>query len=204
MFEAVYEAGTVEVDIKQLVENKLAYKLSDGSLYEQTDIVKIFTAQIDEAPVTFTVIRCGVANLSDTPSNWLKVNFLTWQPQSKAVTYYSPEWLTYYAVVSGSLKLKAYYADETTQVVTLGTLTAGKAYTANLQYAHIAGMLGAGYPTHFEVWAENNSGARLSFIQRYYYSEPRSEEEQWFQFENSLGGMDTVRCYGSTDFEGEH
>ena len=32
----------------------------------------------------------------------------------------------------------------------------------------------------------------------------RTEQEQWILFENSLGGLDTFRAYGTTTFSGEH
>ncbi len=198
------EDGRVTVDLKDIVENRLTFLLSHDGMYEQTGIVKTFTAEIDETTtVTFRVIRAGVADLQDTVSNWLRTNFLTWQHTNKRVTYYSPEWLTYYATQACDVKLKAYFPDDTVQNVNLGACEAGKAFTFNVQYARIAGLLGQTYPTHYDVWVESG-GNRLTYVQRYLYSEKLSEQEQWFVFENSLGGVDTVRAYGETDFTGEH
>ncbi|MDD4778849.1 MAG: hypothetical protein PHV53_11260, partial [Fermentimonas sp.] len=165
---------------------------------------KTYTATIDGVASTFKVIRSGVASLQDTPSNWLRGNFLTWQPQSKKVTYYSPEWLSYYAQEACNIMLKAYLPGDTVQNINLGACGVGKAFTFNLQYAFIAGKLGQKYPTHFDVWAENSTGDRLTYIQRYFYSEALSEQEQWFIFENTLGGLDTLRAYGDSDFSGSH
>lgn len=207
ILNATYEPGAdgrVMVDVKDIVENRLSFLLSTQNFYEQPNIVKTFTAIIDGATVSFKVIRAGVANLADTPTNWLAQNFLTWQPAQKQVTYYSPEWLTYYATDAATIKLKAYFPDDTEQNITVGSCEVGKAFTANLQYAVVAGLLGQKYPSYFEVWAENAAGNRLTYLQRYLYSEPKSELEQWFLFENSLGGIDTLRAYGDTDFEGAH
>ena len=54
------------------------------------------------------------------------------------------------------------------------------------------------------MWVEDVGGERLSYTQRYYASDMKSETEQWVLFENSLGGIDTFRAYGSTAFTGEH
>ncbi|MCS3110331.1 hypothetical protein NXU93_01565 [Bacteroides fragilis] len=83
-------------------------------------------------------------------------------------------------------------------------LLPGNAYTIPLQYAIVAGRLGHKLPAYYDVWIENNSSERLTYIQRYYASDMRSEQEQWILFENSLGGIDTFRAYGTTDFIGEH
>ncbi|HHU37433.1 MAG TPA: hypothetical protein GXZ47_09450 [Treponema sp.] len=207
LIESTYEpdsSGRIEIDVKDIIQSRLKYQIKGNAFYEQTEIVKQFTATIDSTTVNFKVIRCGVLDLADTPTNWLKGNFLTWQPQQKAITYYSPEWLTYYATEGCTIKLKAYFPESIVQNVTLGTCGSGRAFSFNLQYAHVAGLLGNKYPTHYDVWAETSAGARLSFIQRYYFSEVDSEQEQWFLFENSLGGLDTLRASGETDLESTH
>lgn len=207
LIETTYEPGSdnrVMIDVKDIVESRLSYRLKSDNFYEQPSIVKDFTATIDGTDVVFRVIRSGVAGLADMPTNFLRSNFLTWQPQKKAVTYYSPEWLTLYAVEACSIKLKAHFPDNTEQNVTLGSCSVGKAFTFNVQYAVVSGLLGQLYPDYYDVWAEKSDGTRLTYIQRYYFSDPLSEQEQWFLFENSLGGMDTIRAYGDTDFDGVH
>lgn len=207
LLDATYEPGSdgrVSIDVTDIVESRLSFLISYENFYTQSNIVKTFTVIIDGTETSFRAIRSGVANLSDTPANWLSGNFLTWQPVNKQVTYYSPEWITYYSPVTSVMKLKAYFNDGTNEVITLGSMTAGNAYTANVQYAVVSGLLGQLYPQHYEVYVESESGTRLSYIQRYLYSDIKSEQEQWFLFENSLGGLDTVRAYGDTDFSGEH
>lgn len=207
IFEASYDPGAngkVFIDVKDIVENRLSFELSHELFYEQLSLVKTFTATVDGADYSFKVIRSGVANLADTVSNWLTGNFLTWQPTKKYVTYYSPEWLTYFSTVASIIKLKAYLPDNTEQTVTIGSCEAGKAFTCNLQYAEIAGELNQKYPIYYDVWVEDADGFRLTYIQRYIYSDPKSELEQWFLFENSLGGIDTLRAAGDTDFEALH
>ncbi|MDD4437478.1 MAG: hypothetical protein PHS04_05520 [Tissierellia bacterium] len=207
LLSATYEPGMdgrATIDIKDIIGSRLNYIIKYDNIYEQTELVKSFTATIDGVTSAFKVIRSGVANLQDTPANWLKNNFLTWQPQNKYVTYNSPEWLTYYAQESCNIMLKAYLPGNTVQNVNLGACEPGKAFTFNLRYAFIAGKLNQQYPTYFDVWAETTAGIRLTYIQRYLYSDPKSEQEQWFMFENSLGGLDTVRASGNSDFTGRH
>lgn len=207
LLDATYEPGVdgrATIDVRDIVESRLSYLISHHDFYEQPSIAKSFTATIDGVAVSFKVIRTGVSNLADTPSNWLRGNFLTWQPTNKQVTYYSPEWLTYYAQEACNIMLKATFPDNTVQNINLGACGAGKAFTCNLQYAVISGLLGQVYPSYYDVWVESASGTRLTYVQRYLYSETRSEQEQWFMFENSLGGFDTVRAYGDTDFMANH
>ncbi len=207
LLEQSYEPGPdlmVRIDLKEVIEGQLSYNLDAGSLfYVQPNLAETFTAVIDGTEYNFRVVRGGVANLADTASNWLKLHFLTWQPRVKPVTYYSPEWLTYYAVEECTAKLKATYPDKSTKVISLGTCVAGHVTTMNLQYSVIAGKLGNTYPSYYEVWIER-SGTKLSESQVYAFSDPISDDEQWYLFENSLGGLDTFRATGTNSLNAEH
>lgn len=202
-----YEPGTdntVRIDLREEMKALLAFNLdASQNSWEQTALVEDFKAVIDGQAYTFRVVGGGVADLADTPANWLSQHFLTWQPRHKRVTYYSPEWLTFYATEARTLKLKATFADGSTKQLNLLTATAGKAYTQNLQYAYVAGLLGNTYPTYYEVWTESSGGNR-SESQFYLYEEAKSADEQWFLFTNSLGGIDTIRAYGVNKLAAEH
>ncbi|MFA7123987.1 MAG: hypothetical protein WC212_08110, partial [Candidatus Delongbacteria bacterium] len=208
LLEQIYDPGTagqVEIDVKDIVEANLSYILQEASaIYEQTAIVATFTAIIDAETVTFTVIRAGVDRFADTAANFLTANFLTWQQQIKKVTYYSPEFLSYYAVLDSVVKIEAHYADNTTEMLDFGTLLAGKAYTIPLQYALINSLLTKKLPSYYDVYIASADGVRYSYIQRFIGANKLSEDEQWFLFENTLGGIDTIRAYGQTEFTGEH
>lgn len=196
--------GVLEIDVKAIVFASLAYAINSGNSYVQSAIAADFIGEVDGASFAFRAVRGGVANLADTDSNWLRNHFLTWQPKIKPVTYYSPEWLTYYGVQEATIKLLATFDGGATQTLTLASVAAGTAVTVNVQYASIAGRLGNVYPTHYKVWAESTAGARLTDEQFYTYSEPLSDDEQWYLFENSLGGLDTFRAYGVNNFDGTH
>lgn len=196
--------GVLEIDVKAVVFASLAYAINSANSYVQSAIAADFVGEVDGASFAFRAVRGGVANLADTDSNWLRNHFLTWQPKIKPVTYYSPEWLTYYGVQEATIKLLATFDGGATQTLTLASVAAGTAVTVNVQYSSIAGRLGNVYPTHYKVWAESTAGARLTDEQFYTYSEPLSDDEQWYLFENSLGGLDTFRAYGVNNFDGTH
>ena len=203
-------SGSISINVRDIIHDRLSYTLKDvGEVYQQFSLVDNFTAIIDTTEVTFRVIRSGVDRLADTASNFLTQNFLTWQPSTKPVTYYSPEFLTYYAVVSCKAKMRAYFTDDSGSVIsqtdyTIANLLPNIAYTIPLQYSVVAGWLGHKLPAYYDVWIENSVNQRLTYIQRYYAEDMRTEQEQWVLFENSLGGLDTFRAYGNTTFNSEH
>ena len=205
----------ITVDVKDIILPLLAFELKDDSTpYVQENIMKAFSAEIYEVgdagnkkEFSFSVIRAGVDKLADSAENFLKNNFLTWQPQVKAVTYYSPEFLTYYAAEACAVKCKAYLwngTGYTESEITLAHLTEGCVYTIPVQYAIIAKALNQKTPSYYDVWVEKEGGDRLTYVQRYYASDMKSEEEEWFLFENSLGGVDCFRAYGNSENTAEH
>lgn len=212
LLSSVYTPGTdgyVTIDIRDIVESQLSFLLKDITTpYEQPDLAADFTAVIADKNITFRVLRCGVDRFSGSAETFLKANFLTWQPQVKKVTYYSPEYLTYYAVISSYVKVKAYFTDDegkvTEEVKQLATLGEKRAYTIPVQYAVIMALFESRLPPFYDVWVEDGSGSRLTYVQRYVAGNILSEQEQWILFENSLGGMDTFRAYGQLDFLAEH
>lgn len=198
------DGNLVEVDFRDVVESCLAFSFPDQDIFTQPTLARTFTVLFGAAQtVTFTAVRSGKAHLNESASSFLKGNFLTWQPTTKYVTYYSPEWLTYFAVESCSIVLKAYFSGGETQLIRLTSLSAGSCVTVNLQYAVVCGKLSNRRPMYYDVWAQGSSGARLTYIQRYMASAPQSPDESWYLFENSLGGLDSLRAYGSLDFAPE-
>lgn len=202
--------GDITINLRDIIHARLSYQLLEsGQVYEQSSLVSDFTAVINDTTLIFRVIRSGIDRLADSAANFLTQNFLTWQPSIKPVTYYSPEFLTYYATIPCMAKLRAYFTDTSGSVIsqtdyTVAEMLAGIAYTMPLQYSVVAGWVGHKLPAYYDVWVENLTGQRLTYIQRYYAEDMRTEQEQWILFENSLGGLDTFRAYGTTTFNGEH
>ena len=210
------DKNRITLSVKDIILPLLSFEVKDSSEpYVQPHIMKSFVATLYEVgsedskkEFTFSVIRAGVDRLSDSATNFLKNNFLTWQPQVKAVTYYSPEFLTYYATAPSVMKCKAYMwngtAYEEKEVVLMGHMNAGTVYTVPVQYAIIAKKIGGSIqPSYYDIWVEQD-GKRVTYVQRYYASDMKSEEEEWFLFENSLGGVDCFRAYGNSENTAEH
>ena len=207
------KAKRIEIDLENIVTPLLSFQLQESTtIYRQPNIAREFLVNLVEDKTAaqeswqFTVLRAGIDNFADTASSWLKRNFLTWQPTVKPVTYYTPEFLSYYAVEDCVAKCRAYIEENGSYVQTdieLGNLSHGKVWTMPMQYGVIAGKLGK-MPSYYDVWVEDAAGTRLTYIQRYYASDIRSEEEQWVLFENSLGGIDTFRAYGDAENTAKH
>lgn len=205
--------GRVEIDVESIISPLLSFKLLDVTEpYQQTSIARKFTATISIADSssseswTFTVLRAGVEQLADSAENFLRSNFLTWQPNVRPVTYYTPLFLTYYAVESSIVRCCAYVHENDTYVpynIVLANITAESAWTIPVQYAIIAGKLNK-LPSYYDIWVDNTAGNRLTYTQRYYASDIQSENEQWVLFENSLGGIDTFRAYGNSENTAKH
>lgn len=210
------DKNRITLSVKDSILPLLSFEVKDSSEpYAQPNIMKSFVATLYEVgsegskkEFTFSVIRAGVDRLSDSATNFLKNNFLTWQPQVKGVTYYSPEFLTYYATATSVMKCKAYMwngtAYEEKEVVLMNHMNAGTVYTVPVQYAIIAKKIGGSIqPSYYDIWVEQD-GKRVTYVQRYYASDMKSEEEEWFLFENSLGGVDCFRAYGNSENTAEH
>lgn len=207
------KAKRIEIDLENIVTPLLSFQLQESTtIYRQPNIAREFLVNLIEDKTAaqeswqFTVLRAGIDNFADTASSWLKRNFLTWQPTVKPVTYYTPEFLSYFAVEDCVAKCRAYIEENGSYVqsdLVLGNLSHGKVWTMPMQYGVIAGKLGK-MPSYYDVWVEDAAGTRLTYIQRYYASDIRSEEEQWVLFENSLGGIDTFRAYGDAENTAKH
>lgn len=207
------KAKRIEIDLENIINPLLSFQIQESTtIYRQPNIAREFLVNLIEDKTAaqeswqFTVLRAGIDKFSESASSWLKRNFLTWQPTVKPVTYYTPEFLSYYAVEDCVAKCRAYVEENGSYVqsdLELGTLSHGKVWTMPMQYGVIAGKLGK-MPSYYDVWVEDTAGTRLTYIQRYYASDIRSEEEQWVLFENSLGGIDTFRAYGDAENTAKH
>ena len=207
------DTNRVEVNVKDIIQPLLAFDMRDSTVaWQQANIIKTFDVTVYNVAkegvisvtknVSFNVIRAGVDKFADSAENFLKQNFLTWQPNMKAVTYYSPEYLTYYAVVASVVKCKTYKNGTETNIA-LADIAAGTCWTIPVTYSVIAGKTND-LPEYYDIWVEDAQGARLTYIQRYYASDIKSEDEEWFLFENSLGGVDSFRAYGDNQTTAEH
>jgi len=190
----------IRIGLREIVEKYLSVAIPTGNGEIQPNAARSFTAEYDGGSYSFVAVLCGVDDFHDTPSNFLRNNFLTWQPQTKEVTYYSPEYISFYAPVACTLKLRAYF-ENSTETLTLYSASAGAVHTVNMQFAVIAQQLKNRYPGGYDIWTEDQGGKQMSFVQRYIATPARSRTENWYVFVNSLGGIDCMRAYGSDSYE---
>lgn len=207
--------GRIEIRLEDILSPLLYFELKDvDTAYRQEHIAQVFKVSLKDSETeesfTFTAIRAGVDQLADSAENFLMTNFLTWQPTVKPVTYHTPEFLTYYATIDAVVKCKIYctidlLGHEITKENTIVLANLGKdaVWTIPVQYAIIAGK-SKETPSFYDVWIEDSAGTRLTYVQRYFASDIKSEEEQWILFENSLGGIDTFRAYGNVELNAKH
>lgn len=162
-----------------------------------------YTYSIDGTEAgTFCVLPGGVASRALDTEIFLYSNFLTWQPQTRRTGYHSPQWLRYVALVDCTVRVKGYFAEGDPQTVVLKELTAGRVYSLDMNYGRIRGLFDR-QPSYFDVWTEAPDKSRLSYVQRYVLSEEENWADDWFVFENSLGGYDTIRFTGDRKEVGE-
>jgi len=197
-----YQPGAdnlVEVDLGAIIDKVLSVSLPGTALVtEQPSGVANFVATIDDVAVAFRVVKGGVAELQEPAVSFTNNHFLSWQVQDKKVLQHQPEWLTVYANDIRKLWVKAYYRDTTEDLILLASLLAGKLQTVNVSWASINSIFEKKNPIAWEVWFEDVTGTRLSYIQRYCLRNPE-EEEKIFIWHNTLGGIDSISLTGSAE-----
>ncbi len=198
-------SGNVTVSIKDVVLNTLSVEIPTTDNYIQQNIAADFTADISDTIVNFRAIRCGIDNYSGNISSFLSGNFLTWQPQLVETRYSQPQWLTYYNALDGDvlLNVKFYLKDGNTSVITLATIASGECISSNTQFAYIWSLLDSDKYGYYDVYVEDSSGIRLSYIQRYVLVDT-TENDTVFVFENTLGGVDSVVFTGANVYTPQH
>ena len=209
------DTGVVEVDLRDIVHGCLSVSMGlPNELMVQTNAYGQFDVELVDSSSTktfsFTAIAGGVDNMQGSAEEFCQTNFLTWQPSIKYLTYYSPEWLSYYAVDDCKLLITYHFSDLTSSVQTLFELAAGKLYCMPVGYAYIKGRCAEITPadavlTHYTVVvASSNKTLRYTYVQLYAVDNAKSLEEDWILFANSLGGIDTFRAYGRISLVTEH
>lgn len=187
----------VEISVKGVIAQFLSVSLPTANIYSQAGAYDSFSAYVNNSLAgTFTVIDCGVRKISGTVENFLKANWLTWQPQTKLVRWNQPEYLTYYHVVASVVKAEFYLVAGGTEIVTVSTASAGDYTTYNMELAHLFSLSShdaADLNGVVDVWVETTGGTRLSYVQRFVFT-PDTRNEHYFLCVNSLGGVDTF-CF---------
>lgn len=187
----------VTIDVQDVVAQYLETQLPTTNIFSQAAAKASFTAYVNgDLEHVFVVVSGGVRKLSDSSSNFLKANWLTWQPQTKKVRWNQPEYLTYYHEIAGKVKAKFYPIQGDPETVSIHSASAGDYNSYNMEMAHLFSL--SSHDANelnglVDVWVENNSGTRLSWVQRYIFA-PITRDEHYYFCVNSLGGIDTF-CF---------
>jgi len=187
--------GNFSISLKHLIEKQLSIRIPDADLYNQADAVADIVCDIDGTEVTFRAIKGGVDRKNFTTSDFLTLNWLTWQPQIKQVKYFDPEYLSYYAQQALEVKVKGYFQDNTDSTATAYTLPADQLSTINVSFEKMHALFEE-QPLYFDVWVEDGEGGENTWYQRYVLTDNFFEHNDLFVFENSLGAIDTIRFTG--------
>lgn len=188
--------GEVRIRLKDVVSRYLSVTLPayTETEHEQVNAVKVFRAAVGDTSVSFTVVKGGIDCPGSIP-DFLKYNFLTWQPQEKRICCRQPEFLSYYAQGKCDLKIKAYFENGDSATYT-SPVPAGKLLCFNLNYDIVNSFFdneaGCAY---YDVWVEDASGNRFTYVQRY-IPVPEPDHAEIYVFENTLGGVDSFLCTG--------
>ena len=172
------------------------YNPASFSAFEQEDAAATITVNItDSGTVSFSfkAIKGGIDPSINTV-DFVAQNFLSWQPQVKKIHYWDPNYLSFYAQQNLDIFAKGYFASGSPQVIRLGSLDADKLYTWSMLYPFMLPLFAEPIAA-FDVWMEYQ-GTRVSNIQRFVYTIEYDDYPDTFLWENSLGGIDTVRFTG--------
>ncbi len=195
--------GLLTVDVKSIIYRLLEITIpgNQEKVNEQPTAAGDFLVKIDNEAVPLRVIKGGVAELQEPASNWLGSHFLTWQPQTKFILQASPQWLGLYPIAEGTVKLKAYYADNTSYTGDYVTLLPEKLYSINTSWGTVSEWLlsesESSQVVAWDLWYEVD-GVQTTLVQRYQLRKP-GFEEHGFVWENTLGGIDSVSFTGSRE-----
>lgn len=197
--------GNVRIPVKFLIEEYLSIAIPDTDLFLQEEGAKEFVATIDDglaAPevITFTVIKGGVNRKNLDTVSFFNTNLLTWQPQTKIVKWNDFNFLSYYATEACTVRITAYFEGGTSETSDLHSLAAAGLYSFRTTFSHIRADYTA-QPIFFDIWVESVavvSGEPVfrSFPQRYVLTDEEFDFDDHFVFENSLGGIDSIRFTG--------
>jgi hypothetical protein len=191
--------GQIEIQARDIIGRYLSTVIPTSDQYTQAEAVKTFVAKVDGSTVsTFTVIAAGVRHLAVSTAEFLQGNWLTWQPQSKQVTWSSPEYLSYYFVSAARVRAKFYLLDGTTTTITVATGTAGQMQTFSMAMSRLFTLASLTPDDAYgvvDVWVETTGGTQLSYVQRYVCDAAQGDEHAYLAV-NSLGGIDTYIFHG--------
>lgn len=194
--------GRVSIDLSDIIRPFFSFRMVPAGerFVRQSHMMLCISIKFfDESNQGFAmnVIRGGVSGIEGRVDEWCRANALSWQSRRKYVLYNQPETLTLYLkandtvsftihIHKGENPIKA-IAGQSVMVPSTGIYTFD---VSPAMMSRIANIEDGAYIAYYEV--QSSGGAAMQYV----LDGPKSEDERWFFWENSLGGMDTIRCYG--------
>ena len=197
--------GRITVELKDIITAELAVRKPVGIFTAQDGLLcDDFSVEIEGVndAVVFTAIKGGLAAPPASWRDFLIANFLTRQPVVKEVTRDQPEYLAYYNA-SGSIisvKVKFYYDDGTTLTVSEDVPDDYMCFVYDAQFSRLWSLDTSGKKRKgiIDVWIQSGE-IRLTVVQRYIYK-TRTDMDNIYLCENSLGGIDTFVFSGERSY----
>lgn len=194
--------GRVSIDLQDILRPYFSFEqvpAGDRFIWQTRMLLSVSVRFMQEtsAGLVLSVLRGAATGITGGLEEWCRANPLTWQSRRKYVLGPQPEYLTLYLKRSDTVSFSIYtrkgagptkaVSGQSVQVQQTGVYTfdvspaAMSAIAAIEEGAHIA---------YYDV--ETAGGAKMQYV----LDLPRSEDERWFLWENSLGGIDTMRMFG--------
>jgi hypothetical protein len=202
-------SNQITVDFRDFVWHSLSDTVASPVVGEQDFPVGLFEIYLFGSDASFSdisgvyrfyAVRGGVQYLATPASTFLARHFLSWQPSLKEVSYDQPEYLSFYTGEECVLKISG--GNDTTDFYSLPDRAPAprRILTLDMSLLSIVQAF-LFFPKWVEVRVEGPDS--VAFVQRYNYV-PVLEGEEFFLFENSLGGLDSIRCTGSVEHAPEY
>jgi hypothetical protein len=193
----------ITIDVSEVIDRLLEVSVptTQNILTEQALGTGSYVASIDDTDIPFKVVKGGVSGLEEMAEDFFEDHLLTWQPQEKFILQVAPEWIGVYTVASGTLQLKAYYADGSSYESSYATLDADKLYSINVSWsvvsAYLVGKSKSSEVLAWDVWLKTG-GIRMTPVQRYQLRDA-TDAESLFVWANTLGGIDSASFTGDSE-----
>lgn len=194
--------GRVSIDLSDIVRPFFSFQMvpvGERFVRQSRMMLRVSVSFFEEETqgVSLNVVRGGVSAIEGNVEEWCRGNALTWQSRRKYVLYNQPETLTLYLKANDTISFTIHtrkgenpvkaIAGQAIMVQSTGVYTFDVSPAA---MSRIADVEDGAYIAYYEV--QSSGGAAMQYI----LDGLKSEDERWFFWENSLGGMDTLRCYG--------
>lgn len=205
------ERGLV-IDVKKVVNDSLRVKIPNEVFFYQNEAMGYFTLKVESDGQTleysFNAIRGGCEGIS-IPTRYDAMDVLyTFQPATKFITTDSPEWLTFFLLSLNILRIRIRYYSSDGALINETLLgnpasdsTEAGLYSIDCSYSNILNLRQPGsyfdfafYDVDLVTYSEGVVSP-ITPTQRYLVTRA-TDSHQYYLFENTLGGVDTLICNG--------